>query len=236
MKKFFANIICSFVPDRQRRKMLRLKLTHSTRKLTKFAKSFSDRSHPRVRHTYGFRCANFVITVDDKFVFKFPLHGDGKEIAQREKLITDVLRKISPIKIPDMEILDFNGMTVRKYEYIDGKGFHSLDKQTQNEHAQKIAHQLARFLYIIGKSDPVEIRKFKNEKSEKPSIMYGWCQNDLWDNFIMDPETFDIIAIIDWEDAGFNDFSRCFTSGTRNYNVKNALLREYLNLYLNKRD
>jgi len=232
MKKFIANIICSFVPTQKHRKMLRLKLTYPTRKMVKFAKSFSDCTHPKVRHTYGFRCINFVITVDNKYVFKFPLRGDGKEIAQREKLITDALRKNSPIKIPEMEILDFNGMAVRKYEYIDGIGFHALDRKTQNEHAQKIAPQLARFLYDIGRADPTEIHKFKNKSNEKPSIMYGWCQNDLWDNFIMNPETFDIIAIIDWEDAGFNDFSYCFTSGTRNAQVKNALLREYLKLYL----
>ena len=232
MKKFLINILCFFIPTRHRRDAIRMELNHPIRKWTKFAKSFSKNAHPRVKYTYGFRCINFVVTIDDRFVFKFPLSGDGVEIAKREKRITDALRPISPIKIPKMEILDFDGMAVRKYECINGIGFHSLDKKTQVAHADKIVQQLANFLYIVGKADPVQIRDLKNKKSDKPSIMHGWSQNDLWDNFIMNPKTFDIIGIIDWEEAGFNDFYRCFVGGTRNNFVKGALLREYLKLYL----
>jgi len=129
-----------------------------------------------------------------------------------------------------MEIIDFDGMAVRKYEFISGVGFHSLDRKTQNEHADKIAKQLAQFLYIVGTADPVAIRDLKPKKTVKPSIMCGWNQNDLWDNFIMDPKTFDIIGIIDWEDAGFNDFYICFTGGTGNSNIRAALLHEYIKL------
>ena len=123
-------------------------------------------------------------------------------------------------------------MTVRKYECINGIGFHSLDRKTQNAKADVIARQLARFFYVVGKADPVQIRDLKDKKSDKPTIMHGWTQNDLWDNFIMNPDTFEILALIDWEEAGFGDFYRCFVGGTRNDVVKSALLREYLKLYL----
>ena len=230
MKKLLINILCGFIPGARRRNRVRMELNNPIRKWTKFAKSFSNKKHPVVEYTYGYRCANFVVTIDKKWVFKFPLHGDGLDIAQREQRITDALRKVSPIKIPDMEILDFNGLCVRKYECINGVGFHSLDKKTQNENAEKIAKQIAKFLYVIGQSDPEEIRDLKQIKSDVPSIMHGWNQNDLWDNFIMDPKTFDVIAVIDWEGAGFNDFYDCFTHGTKNNKVKSALLCEYLKL------
>lgn len=232
MKKFLVNVLCLFVPTRSRRKALRMELTHPIRRWTRFAKSFSNMVHPRARYTYGFRCINFVVTVDDKFVFKFPLNGDGVAVARREKAITDALRAISPIKIPKMEILNFDGLAVRKYECINGIGFHSLTREMQTAHADKIARQLARFLYIVGRADPIEIRNMKDKKSDKPGLMYGWNQNDLWDNFILNPKTFDIVGIIDWEEAVFGDFSRSFTSGIGNGVIKSALLREYLKLYL----
>ena len=235
MKEFFVNILCGFIPGQQRRKRIRMTLNHilSIRKWVKFAKSFSDKKKPSIKYTYGYRCANFVVVIDEKYVFKFPLNVDNSwQIAEREQRITDALRKISPIKIPDMEIVKFENMAVRKYEYIKGIGFHSLDKLTQNKNAEHIAKQIAKFIYIIGKSDPKEISDLKNKKTDKPSIMHGWNQNDLWDNFIMDPKTFDVIGMIDWEGAGFNDFYNCFTTGIKNGVVKNALLREYLKLAL----
>jgi hypothetical protein len=232
MKNILMNFLSCFIPVRKIRNRVRIKLNNPIRKWTKFAMSFSNKKHPKVKYTYGFRCKNFVVNIDDKFVFKFPLKNDGYEIAMREKRITDVFRPISSIKIPNMEIVDFNGLAVRKYECIKGVGFHSLDRKTQNLHADKMAKQLAQFLYIVGKADPKEIADLKINKNDRVAIMHGWTQNDLWDNFIINPKTFDIVGIIDWEEAGFNDFHGCFTYGTSNKVVKTALLREYLNLYL----
>ena len=231
MKKVLINILCAFIPSRWVRRRLRLELKTPIRKYIKFAKSFSTKRHPTVKYTYGYRCANFVITVDDTWVFKFPDHGNGYDIAVREKRITDALRQVSPVKIPDMEIVDYNGLAVRKYAYVEGTAFRKLSEEEQNKYAVKIAKQLANFLYIVGKSDPREIREYKPNKNEKPHIMYGWNQNDLWDNFLIDPKKFNIVAAIDWEGAGFNDFTDCFANGTRHKAVKRALLREYLNLY-----
>jgi len=232
MHKLTTNILCGFVPNRQKRKKLRIRLNNAKliRKCTDFVKTFSDKKHPNIKLQYGFRCANIVISIDDKYVFKFPIKDNGYDIANREKRITDALRKISPIHIPEMEIIDFDGMAVRKYEFINGVGFHGLDRKTQNEHADKIAKQLARFLYTVGTADPVTIRDLKPKKTLKPSIMFGWNQNDLWDNFLVDPKTSTVTGLIDWEAAGFNDFYNCFTGGTGNSAIKNALLCEYMEL------
>ena len=229
MKKLLINILCGFIPNRNLRNRIRMELNNPIRKWAKFAKSFSNKKNPVVKYTYGHRCINFVVNIDDKYVFKFPLKDDGYAISKREERITNALRHISPIKIPKMEIIDFNGLAVRKYEFIKGVGYHRLDRNTQNANADKIAKQLAKFLYIVGKSDPKEIMDLKPKKSDKPSVMHGWNQNDLWDNFIMDKD-FNIVGIIDWEDAKFDDFHSCFVGGTRNNKMKQALLREYLKI------
>ena len=231
MKKTLVNIICCFVPSKHARHRLRVEMTHPIRKWVKFAASFSKNKHPVIKRTYGHRYANFVINVDNKFVFKFPLHGNARDIAMREKRITDALRPISPIKIPKMEIVDLDGMSVRKYEYVNGVGFNSLPRAVQNAHIDTFAKTVAKFLFVIGKSNPSEIADLKLRKNERPSVMHGWTQNDLWDNFMVDTKTFDVVGIIDWEGAAFTDFYDCFTSGTGNDKMKNALLREYLKLY-----
>jgi len=231
MKKLLVNILCAFIPMRQARKRIRVKLTNPIiKKMEAFAKTLSDKQHPKIKRTYGFRCANFVVTVDDTWVLKFPLTGDGKDISVREQRITDALRNISPIKIPNMEVLNWNGVYVRKYEYIDGICFNKLPRDTQNKHVAKIAQQLANFMYVIGKSNPKEISDLKPKKSEKPRPFFGWNQNDLWDNFILNPKTFDIVGIIDWEGAKFGDFLYCMTRGTGNHRMVYNLLKEYLNL------
>jgi len=232
MKKLLVNILCVFIPNKRNRHMFRLRMNYPISKWIQFAKGFSSERKPRIRCICGYRGINFVVNVDDKYVFKFPLKTNGTEIATREKRITDALRPISPIKIPDMEIVYFGDLAVRKYECIKGVGFHDLDRAEQNLHVDKIARQLAKFFYVVGSADPKAIRDLKDNKNEKPSIMRGWNQNDLWDNFIMNPRTFHIAAIIDWEDAVFGDFYRFFVGGTGNGLMKRALLREYLKLYV----
>ena len=234
MKKVLVNILCWFIPFKSLRKRVRLSFSVPVRQYVNFAKSFSSSKHPRIKLVYGYRCVNLVVIVDDKFVFKFPRDNDGWDIATREKRITDALRSVSPIKIPEMEIIDFNGIAVRKYECIKGIGFHSLDDATQNAHADKIAKQLAMFLYKVGIADPASIRDLKPSKVARPSIMCGWNQNDLWDNFILNPKTYDVVAVIDWEGAAFIEFDRFFTGGTHNSKIRRALLREYLKLYIKK--
>lgn len=230
MRKILANIISGLIPGRNNRHRVRAHLRTPIRKYTNFVKSFSDARHPVVRTTYGYRCTNFVVTLDDKYVFKFPIGNDGHDVSQREKRITDALRPISPVKIPAMDIFDCDGIAVRRYEYVKGIGFHATSRESQIAHADKIGKQLAAFLYAVSRADPVTIRDLKSKRTARPGIMCGWNNNDLWDNVLLDPETFDVVAVIDWEGAGFNDFYTTFTYGRRNTIGQTALLREYLKL------
>lgn len=233
MRKLLINILCGFIPGRQARKRIRTRLNNPIiKQMAKFAKKFSANKKPKIKYTYGYRCTNFVVNVDDVWVFKFPLNNnDGKEKSIREKRITDSLRPFSPIKIPDMEIIEWNGMYVRKYECVRGIGFHGLSESDKNKYAPKIAKQLAEYLYAVGMADPVEIRDLKPDPKAKPAKAYGWSNNDVWDNFILDKKTFDVIAIIDWEDAIFSNFESRLKNGTGNTAIKEALMREYLKLF-----
>ena len=237
MKKILINIICGFIPGRNTRNRVRMRLKHwrLMHNMLKFAKSFSDKKHPQIRTAIGYGCHNFVVIVDKKFVFKFPIKTNGIEIAEREKRITDALRPISSIKIPKMEIINWNNMAVRKYEFVGGRTLESFTKEEKQKYAKIITTQLAKFLYEIGTADPAEIRDLKPNKNEKPYFMHGWCQNDLWYNFMMDEKTLKIKAFIDWEGTSFGDYHKCFTYGKiHNSFLRTSLLEEYTKLYMHK--
>ena len=231
MGKIFIKLFCRFIPNRTTRNRVRFLLDNRTyvNKCIKFVNSLGK--FKNIKKIVGHGSRNLVINADNKYIFKFPGHGNGYDKAMREKRITDAFRQISPIAIPDMEILDFDGIAVRKYPYIAGINLEQFPpKKVPQEIESKIAKQLAKFLYIIGTSDPKEIRDLKTTATEKSSILHGWCQNDVKYNFIMDPKTFDVVAIIDWEEAGFNDFCKLFTYEKDYRSVMTAILREYLDL------
>lgn len=232
MRNFFIKFVCRFIPNRITRNRVRFLWYNRAyvKKCINFIKSLGD--FKDIKKIVGHGSRNLVVTVDDKYVFKFPRSGDGYEKSLREKRITDAFRQISPIKIPKMEILDFDGIAVRKYPFIKGVNLECFPtKKVPHDIEVKIAKQLAKFLYVIGQSDLKELRDLKPQAKDKPSILYGWCQNDLKYNFIMNPKTFDIVAIIDWEEADFNDFCRLFTHEKDYCSVFNAVLREYLKFY-----
>jgi len=234
MRKVLANIISGFIPGRRNRHYVRARLKTPIRKYVRFVKTFSDSRHPDVRMVFGYRCANFVLILDNKYVFKFPIRNDGRAVSEREKRITDALRPISPIKIPKMEIFDCDGVAVRRYEYVAGVGYHALDEQTQIKYADKIAKQIAKFLFVVGGADPAAIRNLKPLRSMRAEMMRGWNICDMWENIILDPKTMNVRAVIDWEGAQFGDFHTLFTNGRRNTICQTPLLREYLRYYIKK--
>lgn len=233
MKQKIIRFLCRFIPNRTARNRACFLLENRAyvNKCIKFVKSQGN--FKNIKKIVGRGSRNLVVNADNKYVFKFPGRGNGYEKSLREQKITDVLRPISPIKIPDMEILDFDGIAVRKYPYIDGINLGVFPpKNVPRDVESKIAKQLAEFLYVIGQSDPKELRELKPDQKAKPSILHGWCQNDVKYNFIMDPKTFHIVAVIDWEEAGFNDFCTLFTYEKDYRSVMTAVLREYLKLYM----
>lgn len=233
MRKKIIKFLCRlFIPNQNARNRVYFSLYYwgYVRKCIKFVKSQGD--FHNFKKIVGHGCRNLVVIADNKWVFKFPRRDNGYEKSIREKRITDVFRSISPFPIPDMEILDMDGIAVRKYPFISGINLEYFDPQKfPHDIENKIAKQVAQFLYVIGQSDPKELRDLKKDPKEKTGILHGWCQNDVKYNFILNPKTFDIIAVIDWEEAGFNDFAFLFTYEKDYRSVFTAVLREYLKLF-----
>ena len=217
LRTFFANMVCGTIPGKKRRDIVRIKIKYREylRDCKKFALSHVDGKKHRIRIDVGARSHNLILLVGNVAAFKFPLHENGYEKATREKRIVDTFSKISPIKIPKLEVLQWGDITVRKYEFADGVLLKKIKPQIVMQYRNKISTQLAEFIFAIGNTDPVELRDLKLDPYDKPTYMHGWFHNDIAENFTVDPQTLDIKYFIDWEDTIFYDFTLGFMH-TRN--------------------
>lgn len=206
IRKILANIICGFVPNKSRRDLLRVRLRYNTRPFVKFVRDYIGDPNARITTCVGYGCTNFIVLVDSRYAFKFPLLDDGSARAMRELRITDALRRHTSFKIPHMDVIPWNGISVRRYEFFPGVVLGELSRSVVLRNRYHLARQIAQFMYEIGRADPVSIREFKPVKTARPHYLYGWFHNDIGQNFILNPDTLDIVGFIDWETVIFGPF------------------------------
>jgi len=227
-----------FIPNKKFRDKLRVMIRYPrVFGYIRFVRQYArNMKHCDIKTRVGRGCRNFVVLLNDKYVFKFPLMSDGIEIAEREKRITDALRPISPIRIPEMKIIKHNGIAIRRYEFARGTLLSDIDPRVFAPHRIKIAKQIAEMIYKIGISDPESIRDLKPTPNEKPGYLYGWFQGDIWQNFMLDDD-FNITYFIDWEDTMFQSFLPAMYVATRTWEKRGyrymgiSVMVEYSNLY-----
>lgn len=228
--RFFTNIICGFIYNKDTRNHARVVMNSPMLTNIRFIRKNLNKPLHKIKTFIGYQARNLLISVNDEYIFKFPLRRDNsRELTIREKRIVDAFIQISPVPIPHVEILEHRGTLVRKYKFIRGTGLRQIPAELLNKNLNKLAKQIARFMFEISISDPAEIRDLKPNKNAKPGYMYGWTQGDIYDNFLVDIKTMKIIAFIDWEDCEFRDFSNLLHPDRRN--LMPAVKREYDKLY-----
>ena len=242
MRHLISNIVCGFIWKKTTRDLVRTMIRFpKTHEYVRYVRRFAKNSGQcKIKKLVGYGCKNFVVILNNKHVFKFPLLTDGREVAFREKRIVDAFYGISPIKIPLMKVIPYKNIYIRKYEFARGVLLTDVPPRVIGQHSDHIAKQIANFLYVIGKSDPVEIRDLKENPNDKPGFLYGWFQKDIWQNFMLDTKTFDITFFIDWEQASFEDFSNALITASHNWDKFGYrglivhIMAEYSKLYFQK--
>lgn len=243
VRSLFANIVCGFIPNHKIRSRVRVVLNNpSIHKYVRMVRNWADQNcggvH-KLKLDFGVGCHNLVVLLNDEHVFKIPLLN-RENPGPREKRIVDAMRTVSPIYFPEMEIMNWDGVLVRRYEFIRGKLLCDFDSKYITKNRSKIAKQLAKFMYEIGRVDFDEIRDLKPTPDAVPGFMYGWFHNDIGQNFLMD-DYLNIVGFIDSEKAAFCDFRTSLSMAEHFWN-KNGysglmveLLVEYSKLYYSKR-
>lgn len=242
VRSLFANIVCGFIPNHKTRSRVRVVLNNpSVHKYVRMVRGWADKNCGGVRKLkldFGVGCHNLVVMLNDEYVFKIPLLN-RENPGPREKRIVDAMRTVSPIYFPEMEIMNWDGVLVRRYEFIHGKLLCDFDAKYIVANRAKIAHQLAKFMYEIGRVDFAEIRDLKPDATAKPDYMYGWFHNDIGQNFLMDDDL-NIVGFIDAEKAAFCDFRTSLTAAEHFWDKHGYhglmvdLLAEYSKLYYSK--
>lgn len=234
IRRFFTNLICGCIYNKDTRKRVRVILNSSMLDSLRFIRQNTGLHLTRVKTFIGYQARNLLISVNDKYIFKFPLRrSDSHELTLREKRLVDVFSKISPVYVPPVDVFSHRGVLVRRYEFIRGVGLREIPVDIALANIDKLAPQIARFIYEVGISDSAKIRDLKPSPDAKPGYMYGWSQGDICDNFIVDINTMKIIAFIDWEDCMFGDFSYIFSMDKRSPHreLMLAVRAEYDRLY-----
>ena len=234
IRRFFTNIICGFVPNKDRRKRLRVMLNSSMMDCLRFIRENTGTRPRKIKTFIGYQARNLLISSNDEYIFKFPLRrSDSDELTRREHRLVNAFRPLSPIPIPPVDVFFHRGHLVRRYPFIHGTHLRQMPIDVALANIDKLAPQIARFIYEIGISDPESVRDLKPSPDARPGHMYGWSQGDICDNFMVDMSTMKIIAFIDWEDCYFGDFSHIFTIDKRSPHreLMSAVRCEYEKLF-----
>ncbi len=209
IRHFFTNMVCGLIANKSRRKKVRVILNSDMHAYINFIRNDLGGARLRkIRTEIGYGAQNLIVIANDAWVYKFPLcKSNPNEIALREKRIVDAFSKISPIYVPPVELLDLDGVLVRKYEYIRGRTFSQMREVDIIANMDAWSDVIAEFLHKLAISDPGSISDLKPENATAPKTFYGWCHGDFAGNFMIDVQTHKIIAMIDWEDCRYGDFA-----------------------------
>lgn len=239
-RRLLSNVVCGFIPNQKTRSRVRVVLNNpSIKSYVKFVRHWANENcggTHKLKLEFGVGCHNLVVLLNDKYVFKFFLVPGREARAYHEERFVKAFRDISPIKLPEMELMKYKDTVLRRYEFVAGKMLTDFDASYIVENKNKIAKQLARFLYEIGRADPAEIRDLKPTPYKEPGFLYGWFHNDIGNNFILDDDL-NIVGFIDCEKACFCDY-RDSLANAEHFWDKNgyrglmvSVLAEYAKLY-----
>ncbi len=238
IRRFFTNVICGCVYNKDKRKHLRVILNSPVATYVRFVRRNTDSPIKKLKTFIGYQARNLLISVNDEYIFKFPLRrSNSDELTLREKRIVDVFSSISPISIPSVDIMKCGDVLVRRYPFVRGVRLREIPTDIALKNINKLAPQIAAFIYALSSTDPVAIRDLKPVVDAKPGYKRGWFHGDIGDNFFIDIDTMQVTAFIDWEDCYFGDFSKTFTMDRRSPNreLMHAVLKEYDGLYFAKK-
>ena len=141
-------------------------------------------------------------------VRKFHKTDNSHAKFEREKRITDAIAPVLPIAVPHVELIQAGEYLFYKTTFIPGRVLLDLPLKRVLEHRYKIGTQIGNVISILFNTDFPQLKDLKPKKCDKADC--GLTHGDMCSNIIVNPDTMDVVGIIDWEYADFTTLQREF--------------------------
>ncbi len=232
-----CDFLCNFIPSARRREhMRRVQLYDWRRKYMALRRAFPNLNFKHTKMIKGGWNVGFI--VDNKYVFKIRKQFDNQKTPARilrEKRITDAFEHISPIQIPKIKIVEADGFTFFRYNFMPGKNLNTCRLKKIVKHRDALATQLAEFINAMHNARPMEIDDLRGDVAGD-----GWNHHDICNNIIVNPRTMKIVGLIDWEYSGWGPLQTefknidAFSEKMRDSGIRDAVVKKYNKLQAQK--
>ena len=205
----FLDFITVFIPVKSwREHFRRTKTFNYRRKLNALKHKYPKMDWKHMRLAKGGGSLAFIVGDTVFKVRKYDNEPDIDTKFRREKRITDALQDVLPIQVPKIEIIKVGGYLVYKTKLIPGCVLMDLPMKRIMANRDKIGNQIGEIMFKMFNAKLPELDDLKATKYDARD--YGLIHGDMCSNIIVNPETMDIVGIIDWEYASFGSLRREF--------------------------
>lgn len=136
-------------------------------------------------------------------VRKYHHHDNSAEKFEREKRITDAVAPILPVAVPKIELVQAGQYLFYKTHFIPGCVLVDLPLKRIIANNDKIGKQIGHIIYTLFNADLKSLKDIQPKDAKKHGL--GLVHGDMCSNIIVNPKTMDVVGIIDWEYAFYNN-------------------------------
>lgn len=203
----FLYIISYLIPGKRNRTWFRQNKCFDYRnKLNAIKQACPDMDWQHMRLAKGGGSLAFVVGNTVFKVRKFHKHDNSEEKFTYEKTITDAIAPVLPVQIPKIELIWAGEYLFYKSHFIPGRVLLDLPLKRIMKHNHKIGTQIGQIMFTLFNTEFKQLNSIKPTDANKTDC--GLTHGDMCSNIIVNPETMDVVGIIDWEYAGYSSLMR----------------------------
>lgn len=177
-------------------------------KLNAIREKFPELNWDKMRLAKGGGSLAFIVDNTVFKVRKFHKTDNSSVKFKHEKRVTDAVAPVLPVAVPKIELVNAGGYLFYKTQFIPGRVLIDLPLKRIIENREKIAKTIAQVIYIMFNTEFPELADIKKMQKIKHDI--GLTHGDMCSNIIVNPETMDVVGIIDWEYACYSTLQHEF--------------------------
>ena len=203
-KPFFEFLwaISYLIPGRRLRTWFRNeKCFDYKNKLNAIKTMYPDMKWETMRLAKGGGSLAFIIGETVFKVRKFHKKDNSAEKFEREKRITDAVAPVLPVAVPNIELVQAGEYLFYKTKFIPGRVLMDLPLEKIMQNNEKIGKQIGQIIYKLYNTDFKQLEDLKSQNAKTNG--WGLVHGDMCSNIIVNPDTMDVVGIIDWEYACF---------------------------------